>query len=57
MGIEISEDKGVWEDWEKFRGKGARLRIELSVSDGRGVDIEEEERGTLLEVNSDTEIV
>jgi len=29
---------------EKFRGKGARSRIELSVSDGRGVYIEEEDR-------------
>jgi len=30
------------------------LKIELSVSDERGVNIEEEERGTLLEVDSDT---
>jgi len=29
----------------------------LSVSDGRGVDIEEEKRGTLLEVDFDAEIV
>jgi len=61
MGIEITENKGVKGVWEKFRGEGARsrieLRIELSVSDGGGVDIEEEKKGSLLEVNFDTEIV
>jgi len=34
----------------EFRGNGARSRIELSVFDGRGVDIEEEKRGTFLEL-------
>jgi len=48
MGIEITENKGVRGVQEKFREKGARPRIELSVYDGRGVDIEEEKRGTLL---------
>jgi len=33
MGIEIFENKGSG----KFREKGVRSRIELSVSDGRGV--------------------
>jgi len=42
MGIEITENKGVRGVREKFTGKGARSRIELSVSDERGVDIEEE---------------
>jgi len=44
MGIEITENKGVRGVREKIRGKGARSRIELSVSDGRGVDVEEEKR-------------
>jgi len=35
--------KGIRGVWEKFRGKGSRSRIELSVFDGRGIDIEEEE--------------
>jgi len=38
---------------EIFEDEGAKPSIELSVSDGRGVDIEEEERGTFLEVDSD----
>jgi len=42
MGFEMTENKGVRGVWEKFRGERARSRIELSVSDGRGVDIEEE---------------
>jgi len=57
MGIEITENKGVRGDREKFRGEGARSRIELSVSDEREVDIEEEKRGSLLEVDFDAEIV
>jgi len=57
MGIEITEDKSVRGVREKFRGEDARSRIELSVSDGRGVDIEEEKRGLLLEVDFDAEIV
>jgi len=57
MGIEISENKGIWKVWEKFWEKNEKLRIELNVSDGREVDIEEEKRKTLLEVDSDTEIV
>jgi len=40
MGIEITENKGVRKVREKFMGKGTRPRIELNVSDGRGVDIE-----------------
>jgi len=43
MGIEITENKSVRGVRKKFRGEGARSRIELSVSDGSGVDIEEEE--------------
>jgi len=39
IGIEITENKSVRGVWEKFRGVGARSRIELCVSDGRGVDI------------------
>jgi len=39
MGIIITENKGVRGVREKFRGD-ARSRIELSVSDWRGVDIE-----------------
>jgi len=57
MGIEITKNKGVRGVWEKFRREGARSRIELSVSGGRGVDIEEEKKGSLLEVHFDTEIV
>jgi len=57
MGIEIFDNKDVWGVREKFKEKGARLRIELNDSDGRGVGIEEEKRRTLLEVDSDTEIV
>jgi len=57
MSIEITENKGVRGVREKFRGDGARLIIELSVSDGMGVDVEEEKRGSLLEVDFDTEIV
>jgi len=36
---------------------GRRCEVEMSVSDGRGVDIEKEKRGSLLEVDFDTEIV
>jgi len=57
MGIEIIENKGVKRVREKFRGEGTRSRIELSVSDGRGVDIEEEKRRSLLEVDFDTEVI
>jgi len=57
MGIEIIDNKGVRGVCEKFRRESARSRIELSVSDERGVDIEEEKRGSLLEVNFDTEII
>jgi len=44
------------------RSSGRKVRgrvstIELSVSDGRGVDIEEEERETFLEVDPDTKII
>jgi len=42
---------------EKFRGEGARSRIEMSVSDGRGINIETEKRESLLEVDFDAEIV
>jgi len=56
MGIEITKNKGVQGVQGKFR-EGAMSRIELNVSDGRGVDIEEEKRGSLLEVDFDTEIV
>jgi len=45
MGIKITENKGVRGVREKFRGKGAGSRIELSVSDGRRVDIEGREEG------------
>jgi len=41
MGIEFTENKGVRGVREKFRRVGARSRIELSISDGKGVDIEE----------------
>jgi len=41
MGIEITENKVVRGVREKFRGEGERSKIELSVFDGRGVDIEE----------------
>jgi len=51
MGIEITENKGVRGVREKFKGEVARSKIELSVSDGRGVDIEEEKSGSLLEVD------
>jgi len=57
MSIEVAENKGVRGVWEKFRGEGARSRMELSVSDLRGVDIEEKKRGSLLEVDFDAEIV
>jgi len=57
LGIEITENKRVRGVREKFRGKGARSKIELSVSDGRGVDIEEEKRRSIIEVDFDTEIV
>jgi len=57
MSIEITENKGVRGVRDKFRRKGAGSRIELSVSNGRGVDIEDEKRGTLLEVDFDAEIV
>jgi len=57
MGIEITENKGVRGVRDKFRGEGRRSRIKLSVSDGRGIDIEEEKRESLLEVDFDTEIV
>jgi len=55
MDIEITENKGVRGVRGKFRGKGARSKIELSVSDGRGVHIEEEKKETLLEVDFDRE--
>jgi len=42
---------------EEFRGEGARSKIELSVSDGRRVNIEEEKKGSLLGVDFDTEII
>jgi len=45
MGIEVTENNGVRRVREKFRGEEARSRMELSVSDGRRVDIEEEKRG------------
>jgi len=54
MGVEISVEKGVRGVWENFRGKGVRPGVELSVSDWRRVDIEEEERETFLEVDSET---
>jgi len=57
MAIEITENKSVRGVREKFRGEGVRSRIELNVSDGRGVDIEEEKRGSHLKVDFDTEIV
>jgi len=57
MGIQITENKGVRGVRDKFSGKDARSRIELSVSDRRGVDIEEEKRGSLLEVDFDAELV
>jgi len=57
MGNEITENKCVRRVWEKFRGEGARSRIELSVYDGRGIDIEEEKRGSLLEVDFNIKIV
>jgi len=57
MDNEITENKGVKGVWEKFREEDAWSRIELSVSDGREVDTEEEKRGSLLEVDFDTEIV
>jgi len=57
MSIKITENKGVRGVREKFRGEGAKSRIELSVSDGRRVDIEEEKRRSLLEVEFDIEIV
>jgi len=57
MGIEITKNKSVRGVREKFRGKGARSRIELSVSDGWVVDNEEEKRRMLLEVDFDTEII
>jgi len=50
MGIEITENKGVRGVREEFRGEGARSRIELSV-------FEKEKRGSLLEVDFNTEIV
>jgi len=42
MGLEITENTGVRGVPEKFGGEGARSRIELSISDRRVVDIEEE---------------
>jgi len=54
LSIEITENKDVRGVREKFRGEGARSRIELSVSDERGLDIEEEKRGSFLEVDFDT---
>jgi len=57
MGIEITENKVVRGFRKKFRGEGVRSRIELSVSDGRGVDIEEERKGLLLKVNFNAEIL
>jgi len=54
MGIEITENKGARGVRKKFRGERARSRNELSVSNGRGIDIEEEKRGSLLEVDFDT---
>jgi len=40
MGVEITEDKGV----RGVQDKGARPCVELSASDGRGLDIEEVEK-------------
>jgi len=57
MGIEITENKGVRGVREKFKREGARSRIELSVSDGRRVYIEEKKRESPLEVDFNTEIV
>jgi len=57
MGNKITENKVVRGVREKFREKGARSRIELSISDGRGVDIEEQKSESLLEVDFGTEIV
>jgi len=57
MDIEITDNKGVRGVREKFRGEGARSRIALSVFDERVVDIKEEKRGSLLEVDFDTETV
>jgi len=50
IGVEITEKKDVREVREKFRGEGARSRFDLSVSDGRRVDIEEKKMGSLLEL-------
>jgi len=57
MGIQVTENKGLSGVREKFRVEGVRSRIELSVSDGRGVHIKKEKRGSLLEVDFDAEIV
>jgi len=59
MGIEVTENtgQGVRGVREKFRKEDSRSRIELSVSDKRGVNTEEEKRGSLLEVDYDAEIV
>jgi len=57
MVIEVTQNKGVRGVWKKFKGEDARSRIELSVSNERKVDIEEEKRGLLLEVDFNTEIV
>jgi len=38
MSIEITKNIVVGRVREKFRGEGARSRVELSVSDGRGID-------------------
>jgi len=41
---------------KKFK-RNERSKIELRVSDRRKVDIEEEKRGSLLEVDFDADIV
>jgi len=56
MGIEVTENIGVRGVREKFRGEGAKSRIDMSVSDGRGVNIEEAKRSSLLEVDFDAEV-
>jgi len=33
--VEISDNKGIRGVWEKFRKKGTKSRIEMSISDGR----------------------
>jgi len=56
-GNEVTEDKGFQGSSGEVQAEGARSRIELSVSDVRGVDIEEEKRRSLLGVDFDAQIV